>query len=283
MQIGCLTRKKFLKCRLVACHLNRIISLMNNVKYVTSDTVDQLANDVTRNVNWYYNRTEVSETSPLFHKNQVRKADLEIDSLKNKLVVAGALNNRNEHDAVNSYIVFQALKNLAPHQATDERLWVYLCHTDCKEYATSRWTSRTIPADSRKVQKEIAHFFVPSKSKARNLFRGNAISRLWWMGYLAHQIDPNEPKLCLEILLDKQDIAVQILTRSFTQNRQLLKSIYEFLKKDWLNGKEIFSRNVFRKWMSKIDIYGGVVLLDALSEEQLRKILIQFAKEALEA
>lgn len=256
---------------------------MNKVKYVTSDTVVQLANDVTENVNWYYSRTEGSAAFPLFRKNQVRQAGVEIDSLKNNLVIADASSNRNEYDAENSYIVFQALKNLMPHQATDERLWVYLCHTDCKEYATNRWLSPTIPTDSRKVQREIAHFFIPSGSKARNLFRSNAVSRLWWMGYLANQIAPNDSKLFLEILLEKQDIAVQILTRSITQNRLLLSSIYEIMKDDWLNGKELFERSVFRNWMSNIDIYGGVVLLDALSEKQLRDKLSQFAKEAMEA
>lgn len=256
---------------------------MNKVKYVTSEVAELLAKNVTEHVNWYYRRTENDETHPLISQKHIRNANLNGKSLENKLKLSDTPSNRNKHDSENSYTVFQALKNLTPHQATDERLWVYLCHTDCKEYTSNRWLSPTVPKDSKTVQKEISHFFVPSKSKQRNLFRSNAVSRLWWMGYLADQVAPDEPQQFLEILLHKQDVAVQVLTRSITQNRQLLVPIYEILKEDWKKEKRMFDRAVFRQWMSKIDIYGGVVLLDALSEEQMRNKLIQFSSEALQA
>ena len=253
----------------------------NNLTYFTSNAVKQLTEKVKENEDWYYSSVTNYESHPLLSgPDYIRSTNIQIDSLSDQLKFSNDLQKQHLHDATNAKVIFQALSNLTPVQATDERLWVYLCHTECKNYVTSRWLSRTIPMNERKREQEIRHFFVPTKSKQRSLFRDNAVSRLWWMGYLAIQTSPDQPERFLEVLLHSQDAAVQILTRSITQNRRLLRIIFDILVKDWDAEKELFHRTIFREWMSQINFFGGVVLLDSLSDDQLKNKLLEFSVAA---
>ena len=255
---------------------------MRNIKYFTSDKVRELTEHVNQNLEWYYSREPDDNLEETFQPVDVRNSNLLVEPLRSKLIFGSSLTT-SESDAKNAYTVFGAMKNLSPHQATDERLWVYLSHTECKTYATNRWLSDKKPADGRKIKKEISHFFVPSKSRTRNIFRSNAVSRLWWLGYLAHQVAPDDPKQFLEIILYRQDVANQILTRSTTANRLILTSIYEVLKEDWGKDRKLLQRIEFRNWMSKINIYGGVILLDALNATQKKNSIQRFSEAILSA
>ena len=251
-----------------------------NLTYFTSDAVKYLAEKVQENEDWYYSAITNTDAHPLTDPDQIRSTNIQVDSLHNRLTVSDELKNQHSNDAVNANFVFQALRNLTPVQATDERLWVYLCHTQCKNYVRRRWLSPLLPTDANNRKQEVSHFFVPSRSKQRSLFRDNAVSRLWWMGFLANQILPDRPDRFLEILLHNQDVAVQILTRSITQNRRLLRIIFEVLMKDWEDEKALLSRNTFREWMSQINFFGGVVLLDSLSDDQLKNKILEFSVAA---
>ena len=255
---------------------------MQNIKYFTSDKVRELTEHVSQNLKRYYSRELDDNLEEIFQPVDVRSSNLLVEPLRGKLIFGSSLTT-SESDAKNAYTVFGAMKNLSPHQATDERLWVYLSHTECKTYATNRWLSDKKPADGRKIKREVSHFFVPSKSRIRNIFRSNAVSRLWWLGYLAHQVAPDDPKQFLEIILYRQDVANQILTRSTTANRLILTSIYEVLKEDWGKDRKLLQRSEFRNWMSKINIYGGVVLLDALNAVQMKNTIQRFSEEILSA
>ncbi len=253
---------------------------MVSLAYLTSEGVRDLTDAVSIHLDWYYSLTMNDEEHPLITVEKVRyQTKIQIETLRDRLLIK----KQSENDAKNALAVFETLRVLTPVQATDERLWVYLCHTECRNYVAHRWLSKEKPIDKKGQQREITHFFIPSSSKQRNLFRHNAVSRLWWMGYIADQIFPDEPDQFLEILLFRQDIANQVLTRSFTQNKRILRSIFEILKKDWHDGKGLLNRDVFREWMSQINLYGGVVLLDSLSVEHLNRKLLEFSEMALDS
>ena len=56
-------------------------------------------------------------------------------------------------------------------------------------------------------------------------------------------------------------------------NRRVLREIYEVMKDHWNNGGVLFERETFRSWMIALNRRGGVVLLDALPGEALRRLL----------
>ena len=49
----------------------------------------------------------------------------------------------------------------------------------------------------------------------------------------------------------------------------------------WSNGGEVFQRENFRSWMVALNRRGGVVLLDALPEEALGRLLHEEAERAV--
>ena len=180
---------------------------------------------------------------------------------------------------LNSQKVYKSYQNLTPVQATDPRIWVYLSHTECKNYITRRWLSKHIPSDNKKQTLEINHLFLPGKN-VRDKFVVNAVSRLWWFGYLANQVAPEEPELFLRVVFSQQDVAHQIITRSITSNIKLLRSIYCVMIEGWHNGL-LLKRDPMRNWMKKINFFGGVILLDSLPNSIMKSKFREFAKEAL--
>src|SRR5574344_58188 len=96
---------------------------------------------------------------------------------------------------------------LAPLQATNKFMWAYLAHTKFKGYTVSRWINNP---DNDKIQGTISErFFVAGQN---GLIRMNAISRLWWAGYLTYdENNPADPYHLTKILLTGQQIWADIL------------------------------------------------------------------------
>ena len=64
-------------------------------------------------------------------------------------------------------------------------------------------------------------------------------------------------------------------------NVPVLKGIYRVMLEHWSNGGEVFQRENFRSWMVALNRRGGVVLLDALPEEALGRLLHEEAERAV--
>ena len=108
------------------------------------------------------------------------------------------------------------------------------------------------------------------------------VSRLWWLGKIAHEIDPQEPLRFLSILLHRQDVRFALIERpSISMNRRVLRAIYEVMKKHWAIDGALFERETFRGWMVALNRRGGVVLLDSLPDDALARLLREEAERVL--
>ena len=124
------------------------------------------------------------------------------------------------------------------------------------------------------------HFFAVGN---RALIRDNGVSRLWWLGKIAHDVTPDEPREFLTILLHRQDVRSALIERpSVSMNRRLLRGIYTVMREHWVNGGALFERDAFRSWMVALNRRGGVVLLDALPDDALGQLLHEEADGAVE-
>ena len=246
---------------------------MNQIRYFTQKVVDDLRDSVESNLDWYY---QGSGTSPVGGQLRVRSAEVSVVSL------AGELAADSSDDAENARKVFGAMPDLTRHQASDERLWTYLCHADCADYVRGRWLGEKINKEKR-AKAVVNHFFAPN---SRAVFRDNGVSRLWWLGRVAMDIKilGADEKLFLEMLLYRQDVRSAVLERPFvSMNPRILKSLYEVMREHWQDeGKPLFRREPFRAWMKALNRSGGVLLLDALSESGLRALAEEEAKRALD-
>ena len=64
-------------------------------------------------------------------------------------------------------------------------------------------------------------------------------------------------------------------------NQTVLQNIYVVMQEHWKNGKALFVRDTFRDWLKSLNRRGGVVLLDALPENDLIDLLRDEANQAV--
>lgn len=236
-------------------------------------SVDDLRSGIEHHLDWYYAEDgDLAGGWPESLEAQVKRssAALTLDCRKKKPHL---------RDLVNALRVHDHLGALTPHQASEERLWVYLCHVECADYLRARWLGTRPKRVEEAVRRVRNHFFARG---ARALIRDNGISRLWWLGKIARDADPDEPEAFLEIVLSRQDLRSSLLERPFvSRNVGVLREIHRLMKEHWAGDGKLFERHRFRAWMRGINARGGVVLLDALSPGALRGLLEEEADKAI--
>lgn len=177
-------------------------------------------------------------------------------------------------DKENCIIVYEALKNMTPQQATQETIWAYFTHFELWKYTQKRW--KLDKNDQEKAIQSIrTHYFVPS---ARGLIRDNAVSRLWWMGYVANHVAATDSNFnmdkILTILLHQSDVRANLLERSsFGMSTEIFSAVIRWLGKSYDGDQVLFDRGNFRSFMKHLNRKGGRVMLNALSKNQLNRLI----------
>ena len=247
---------------------------MTKLHYYTAETLENLRSAVPGRLDWYYDSEPHRSRFP-FSGERVSK--LEAPALSERLVMDDKAPSST--DAENALTVYRALPDLTPHQASIERMWVHLCHCDCPGYVAQRWLKIRPEKEEDAVRKVHNHFFAVGN---RALIRDNGVSRLWWLGKIAHDAAPSNPPEFLAILLHRQDVRSALIERpSVSMNPRVLGAIYTVMRESWKNGGALFERETFRTWMTSLNRRGGVVLLDALPDESLGSLLREEAHNAL--
>ena len=185
------------------------------------------------------------------------------------IIPSGEKGSDLETDKTNVSIVFQALRDLTPAQATDERLWATLALKHLSAYATARWP---IPSDEKKISGHITSHWL-CKAGARSRTRDNAVSRLWWMGRIVHQMDEWEPDDIVSILFNNSDYRANIVERSSSSSSPVVVSAILFITKEAFAADISFKRSSFRNFMKEVNYQAGRSNLAALSSTQLIELL----------
>lgn len=194
------------------------------------------------------------------------ECDLEIDESHFSELIP---DNANASEVSNCKLMFNALGSLSPYLARDERLWVYLTHSYLLEYTRVRWR---IPEDDEKAVKFIAtHFFAKDK---RGVERDNAASRLWWQATLCSRVKDLALDDSLQALLHDTDVRASIIERPTTsQCLNVFCAIMKKLHESYVGDKKIIHRDAFRPLMKKLNLYGGIKLLNAMEESEIMKFI----------
>ena len=244
------------------------------LRYCTVDTLENLRRTVLDRLDWYYAPGNSIHPASF---GGFRETTIEAPELADKLAVDDQ--QPSATDASNALAVYDALRDLNPHQASIERMWVYLCHFNCPQYVSARWLKRRPDDNEQAVREVLNHFFATGN---RGVIRDNGVSRLWWLGKIAYDVDPDHPGEFLTILLHRQDVRSALIERpSVSMNQKLLRAIYAVMREHWANGGELFGREAFRSWMIALNRRGGVVLLDALPDAALDRLLREEAELAV--
>jgi hypothetical protein len=234
--------------------------------------LDDLRSSIERNLEGYRAGCfEYLEADPAFTFEH--DVDLHVEALTELRAPSGG----SFYEVENCEVMYRALSNLAPYDARDERLWVYLSHTTLLEHARRRWP---IPRDDAEAVKHVAkHWFARDK---RQVERDNVGSRLWWMGHLCSRVGGVDPDLALRAFLFRSDVRANLVERpTVSQSVSLFGAIVRRLIQSFQGRQQLFERTAFRRFMTEINSVGGYRLLDCLGEAEIEGILDSIISERL--
>lgn len=187
----------------------------------------------------------------------------------------------NLKDLENAIRVHKALQGLTPLQARDPRVWTRLAHIDCWKYMRERWPVERWEKDGteKAARNVVERYFVP-RSDSRALLR-NGISRLWWTAQMTYDPTRDNPYELTGVLFSTLDITQTILERNMGRGPDILSGFLEFLlqnRTELLTGGDK-NRDRIRGLAKYLNMYGGVCLLDCLSETDIIRVLsTEFAR-----
>ncbi len=193
--------------------------------------------------------------------------------IKSPLVLDDPEDN-NLKDLENAIRVHKALNQLTPLQARDPRLWTRLAHVDCWQYMRKRWPLERFGVDSEKGSRFIAARYFISQTDSRALMR-NGIARLWWTAHMSYDPLRKNSYELTSVLLYTLDITQQIMERNMGRAPVIVTGFLEFLmqNKDKVLVTGDQGRDRVRRLAKFLNLYGGVCLLDCLTQTDIIKLL----------
>lgn len=225
-----------------------------NLKYLKMDKIAELEVNIQNNINKYINGELLVEDN---------------DYLESRLKYSGLTllhkEPGNNNDVENSKRVYETFKHLTLLEASDERIWVGLAHTEeIMKYIINRWNI----TEKSTVGSIKDRFF-------SNIKR-NSISRLWWYGYLSHSEELENPYTLTEILAGNHDLAEGLLGRKFGRNKDIiltfLKAIHEWTE---LENQKFPGRDAFRNILKDMNRMSGITLMDMIDVDDITELLIK--------
>lgn len=197
-------------------------------------------------------------------------------------------------DFISSKLVYQSLKNINTVMASDERLWIYLFHTEYNEYRKERISIQyhgKEPDDKKLMSNTL--FTGNNNDKIRAKFL-NYLSRLWWAGYFTDGVDEY---LHLLTDIDFSGIMTSYFASTLTSVKEIrmgtFDAIIDFQKLlDFDNDiikkvvKEVDGkyaghgvRNLLVESNRYLNIVSSGVVLDLYSEKEIEDMVLNHLKE----
>lgn len=173
----------------------------------------------------------------------------------------------------NSKLVWRAFSGIKPSLAYEEGIWARLTHVECLDYSRKRWLEGVEGEEKLKNAIE-KHFFAVNLGGRRD---DNALSRLWFNGYIANQIERNDLS-ALDMILKRADSRLSFLERSLTVSRPALASgvVRATTRHEWINA----TQDSFRDFMKVLNKFGGGKVFEVMTEVEVDEFLTDCAFRA---
>ena len=245
-----------------------------NLKILNEESLENIRNIAKENG---YSALFELESLVVEHDLRLINSPYEFDSSVELLIPDSTSWDKN-FDRENSLRIFSALPNFLPIHAADERLWVSLAFGNYFEYAKKRWSAESTKSKDLS-QLILNHWFCPT---SRSRWRDHAISRLWWVGHIANSTPGLKSKEVLDVLYLNSELINSFLGHPRTTSSQRVSSaLISLLHEKYLNVKATaFNRDRFRNLMHLIDLRSGKLHLDAISDAELRNLLLDCFHES---
>ena len=177
---------------------------------------------------------------------------------------------KSQEDLVNTRLIYDAFKSLTPLQASNKFLWTYLCHAvpEYREYIRDRWMQ-----DERDNTIK-NRFFVTTPG---SLLNDNALSRLWWYGYLTYDAHSSNHYALTEILFTNQTICTDVMDTFNRMNPDRMRGVLLAIR-DFKNaiGDNEGITEYFRECKKYLNHYAAVTTLEFLDSEEIRELAFNY-------
>lgn len=166
-------------------------------------------------------------------------------------------------DFPNTQKVYDNLNFLTPSEASEERLWAGLTLWHFNSYTKYRWkiTKDNTPQNIQNIKN---HFFFGYGTR-RSLSR-NALSRLWWIGYLTYDDSRKDKYELTRFVCEHSDHIMHIIERNLSNNREIVRAFISAILQARQDGLTITTTHV-GELLKYLNLLGGVYILDAMPYE----------------
>ena len=175
----------------------------------------------------------------------------------------------NISDRKNVEILYEALFDLSPSLAIDERLWAGMLFGPFWEYVQYRRADKLRSGDER----EFLNSFFFMRGTKRSCFI-NCLSRLWWTGYLLYDKSAENHYEAVDLVTESAFASNIILfsSNNFTSNKEVALGVLDCIRKRKEAGEKI-GRYHFVEANKYLNCLGGVYLLDTLKRREVRDLV----------
>lgn len=181
-----------------------------------------------------------------------------------------------KRDSVGNAIkIFEAYSSLTPEDASDERFWAYLTHSDFFDYMKKR-TNILAQKEEKRGKYILDHWFVDPISPASLM--NNDISRLWWVVFLTKTKNAKDPYVLTREVFSMLDYTTHLLPGAQGRNDTIRFAVLEFV----VENPDLFSKNKeakVRLIMRKLNLRGGYSALSSLDSGQIKSLLKETTPE----
>lgn len=172
-------------------------------------------------------------------------------------------------DRKNVEIVYEALKDLNPVNAADERLWAGMLFGQFWKYVRYRRAKELESGDER----DVLNSFLFMRGKKRSCFM-NCLSRLWWTGYILYDKSNTNHYSAVDTICESAYASTLILfsSNNFVSNREIGLGVIDCISERKKNGEKI-GRYHLVEANKYLNCVGGITLLDSLTRNEVKNMV----------
>ncbi|SHG56107.1 DUF6339 family protein [Ornithinibacillus halophilus] len=241
------------------------------LKFISEETLMDLRTNYSTYKDYYYTKDNFWFDNYFSEPGRVIESKIEFDMPE--------LNYHEDYsvsDRENVKKIYDAFKHLNLSQATQERLWSGLAHTQFRDFSYYRLKNELENKNDTRINTGM--FF--KNSKKRSLFV-HVLARLWWVGYMTYdETNEKNPYWLTEFFCEKDFSArsVVFFASNFTSNRNITKGILKTLLK-WQELGIPIKRDHFVQANKYLNVVGGAMILDMLTVEEVEEMVDSYLKK----
>lgn len=175
----------------------------------------------------------------------------------------------NVSDRKNVEIIYEAMKDLSPANASDERLWAGILFGQLWDFVQYRRSDALASGDER----EILNSFFFMRGTKRSCFM-NCLSRLWWTGYLLYDKNNTNHYAAIDLMCETAYASNIILfsSNNFVSNKDIALGVLDCIAERKAKGEKI-GRYHFVEANKYLNCIGGVSLLDTMTRKEAKNLV----------